>query len=127
MTFLKKQESLCNQLGNKDGLQACYGDQALILKEWDQLEEAMALLKKQETLCIELGLKASLGHCCWNCGLLARELKDLDTEKDRLQKALEIFSDLKMEKEQKSLQNELSEVAEDNKCRMLVRMLVGPN
>ena len=41
----------------------------------------------------------------------------MDTEKDRLQKALEIFSGLKMEKEQKSLQNELSEVAEDNKGR----------
>jgi hypothetical protein len=36
-------------------LQISYGNQALILRDWGQLKEAMALLKKQETLCLELG------------------------------------------------------------------------
>jgi hypothetical protein len=43
---------LCLELGNKDGLQGCYGGQALILKAWGRLEEALALHKKQEALCL---------------------------------------------------------------------------
>jgi hypothetical protein len=36
-------------------LHASYGNQAVILRAWSRLEEAMALLKKQEKLCLELG------------------------------------------------------------------------
>jgi hypothetical protein len=60
MALLKKQEALCLELGNKDGLQASYGNQAGILKAWGRLEEALALLKKQEALCLELGNKDEL-------------------------------------------------------------------
>jgi tetratricopeptide (TPR) repeat protein len=41
-------------------LQATYTNQALILKAWDRLEEAMALLKKQEALSLELGNRDNL-------------------------------------------------------------------
>ena len=58
--LLKKEEALCLELGNKDGLQISYGNQAVILQAWGRLEEAMALLKKQEALCLELGNKDSL-------------------------------------------------------------------
>ena len=34
------------RLGNKNGLQACYVNQAGILKAWGQLDEAMALFKE---------------------------------------------------------------------------------
>jgi tetratricopeptide (TPR) repeat protein len=47
-------------LGNKEVLQAIYGNRALILKAWGRLEEAMALLKKAEALCLELGSKDGL-------------------------------------------------------------------
>jgi len=47
-------------LGKKDGLQRSYGNQALILKVWRRLEEAMALHKKQEALCLQLGNKDGL-------------------------------------------------------------------
>jgi hypothetical protein len=34
-----------------------YGNQAVILRAWGRLEEAMALHKEQEALCLELGDK----------------------------------------------------------------------
>ena len=55
--LLKKQECICLGLGNKDGLQRSYGNQALILAAWGRLEEALELLKKQEAICLELGNK----------------------------------------------------------------------
>ena len=61
----KKQEAICLELGNKDGLGASYGNQALILKAWGRLEEAMTLHKKKEAICLELGNKSSLGYCYW--------------------------------------------------------------
>jgi tetratricopeptide (TPR) repeat protein len=59
-SIVQHQEKLCLELGNKDGLQASYRDQALILKAWGRLEEALELLKKQEALCLELGNKEGL-------------------------------------------------------------------
>ncbi|HLJ87055.1 MAG TPA: NB-ARC domain-containing protein [Candidatus Angelobacter sp.] len=51
---------------NKDALQRSYGNQALILRDWGRLEEAMILHKKEEALCLELGnedeLQASYGN-----------------------------------------------------------------
>jgi hypothetical protein len=51
---------------NKDGLSRSYGDQAVILKDWGRLEEALDLFKKQETLCLE-GRKPehAVAHCYW--------------------------------------------------------------
>jgi tetratricopeptide (TPR) repeat protein len=50
----------------KGSLQRSYGNQALILKAWGRLEEAMALHKKEEALCLESGgkdgLQASYGN-----------------------------------------------------------------
>src|ERR1035438_8285711 len=66
----KKEEAICLELGNKDGLQASYGNQALILRRWGKLEEALALLKKQEAICQELGNKASLQASYGNQALI---------------------------------------------------------
>jgi tetratricopeptide (TPR) repeat protein len=41
-------------------LQLSYGNQALILRAWGRLEEALALHKKKEAICLELGNKDSL-------------------------------------------------------------------
>ena len=60
MALHKKEETICLELGNKDGLQASYGNQALILQAWGRLEEALALHKKQEAICLELGNKDGL-------------------------------------------------------------------
>jgi hypothetical protein len=70
MALYKKQEALCRELGDNDGLQRSYGNQALILQAWGRLEDAMALFKKQETLCLEGGNRSMLAHCYWMWGLL---------------------------------------------------------
>ena len=59
LRILHQEEALCLELGNKDGLQASYCNQALILRAWGRLEEAFELLKKVEALCLELGNKDS--------------------------------------------------------------------
>ena len=37
MDLHKKQEAICEELGNRDGLQASFGNQALILQAWGRL------------------------------------------------------------------------------------------
>jgi hypothetical protein len=60
LRIVQQAETLCLELGNKDGLQRSYGNQAVILRAWGRLEEAMALHKKQEALCLKLGNKNGL-------------------------------------------------------------------
>ena len=107
----KKKEALCLELGNKDGLQASYGQQASILEAWGRLEEAMALHKKKEALCLELGNRSGLAYCYWNWGLLAREQRDRKTEREKLAAALEIFTELNMAREWDAVRAELEKMA----------------
>jgi hypothetical protein len=109
MALLKKQEAICLELGNQDGLQRSYGNQASILKAWGRLDEAMALHKTQEAICLELGNQASLAYCYWNWGLLAREQSDSKTEREKLERALALFTERKMPREIKAVQNLLDE------------------
>jgi hypothetical protein len=105
--LLKKQEVLCLELGNKDSLQLSYGSQALILKTWGRLEEAMALLKKQEALCLELSNRRGLAYCYWTWGLLAREQRDRKPEQEKLAAAHDIFTELNMPRERHAVRSEL--------------------
>jgi tetratricopeptide (TPR) repeat protein len=107
MALHKKQEAICLELGNKNSLQASYGNQALILKDWGRLEEALALHKKQEAICLELGKKVDLGYCYWQWGLPARQQGDKQAERQKLEQALAIFSELKMPRERDAVQAEL--------------------
>jgi tetratricopeptide (TPR) repeat protein len=84
MALHKKKEALCLELGNKDSLQICYGNQAIILQAWGRQEEAMALHKKEEALCLELGNKDSLQR---SYGNQASILQDWG----RLEEALELL------------------------------------
>jgi tetratricopeptide (TPR) repeat protein len=108
MALLKKEETLCLELGNKDGLETSYGNEALILQSWGRLEEAMALLKKQEALCLELGNRSGLAYCYWNWGLLAREQGDRETERQKLDATLDIFTQLNMPRERDEVRAELA-------------------
>ncbi|NUM36479.1 MAG: hypothetical protein HUU50_18210, partial [Candidatus Brocadiae bacterium] len=59
----------------------CYGNQALILKAWGKLDEAMTLLKKQEQICEQLGDKAGLSSCYNNQAvLLGKQEKEKEAE-----------------------------------------------
>jgi tetratricopeptide (TPR) repeat protein len=70
MTLLKKEESLCDELGDRAGLARTYGNQALILQEWGQLDKAMILHKKGESLWEELGDRAGLARTYGNQALI---------------------------------------------------------
>jgi tetratricopeptide (TPR) repeat protein len=60
------------QLGDRDGLQASYGNQALIFHNWGRLEEAMALHQKEEAICLELGDRAGLQRSYGNQAVILR-------------------------------------------------------
>jgi tetratricopeptide (TPR) repeat protein len=63
LRIMKQEESLSagrNDPEAKNTLQASYGNQALILKDWAAPEEALALHKKQEAICGELDNKNGL-------------------------------------------------------------------
>jgi tetratricopeptide (TPR) repeat protein len=113
MALLKKQEAICEELGNRDSLQRSYGNQALILKSWGRLEEAMALLRKQEAICEELGNRNGLAYCCWIWGLLARQQGDRKTEKEKLEQALANFRELGMPVEIEAVKAELDKTNRD--------------
>jgi tetratricopeptide (TPR) repeat protein len=108
MALHKKEEAICEELGYQDSLQRSYANQALILGAWGRLEEAMELLKKQEAISAEMGNQEGLGHCYWSLGLLAREMGEPQTEKEKLQAALAIFTKLKMPREHDAVQAELN-------------------
>ena len=70
-----------------------------------------ALHKKEEAICLELGLRSGLGYCYWQWGLMARAQGDRKTEKEKLEQALAIFTELKMPRERDAVQAELEKVA----------------
>jgi len=75
-------------------LQRSYGNQALILKVWGRLEEAMALHKKEEALCLELGDKVGLSASYGNQALILKEWKRYDEAVQLLQKAEKLCLEL---------------------------------
>jgi hypothetical protein len=50
-----------------------------------------------------------LARCYWSWGLLAREQGDRQTEREKLERALAIFAELKMPREIKAVQKSLDE------------------
>jgi len=89
LRILQQWEALCLELGDKNSLQAIYGNRAGILRAWGRLEEAFELLKKQEALCLELGNRIALAY--WNWGLLARKQRDRKAEREKLAAALYVL------------------------------------
>jgi len=106
----KKEEAIAVELGNKDQLSRSYGNQANILYLRGRLEEALALHKKEEAICLELGSRYGLALCYANWGTLARAQGDRKTEKEKLEQALAIFTELKMPRERDAAQAELEKV-----------------
>ena len=89
-------------------MRVSYGNQALILKAWGRLEEALALHKKEEAICLELGKKADLGYCHWNWGLLLRALGDSVGELEKLSAAFALFQELGMPLQRDAVEAELA-------------------
>ena len=61
-------------MGDRAGLQRSYANQALILKAWGRLEDAMALHKKQEAICRKMGLRDALRIGLRNQAILLDEM-----------------------------------------------------
>ena len=90
MKLYKEQEKISRELGDKAGLKASLGKQALILKDRGELDEAMRLYKEKERICRELGDKAGLQRSLGNqanilcaCGELDEAMR-LYKEKERI-------------------------------------------
>ena len=109
----KKQEAICLELGDRAGLQRSYGNQALILTKRHRLKEALTLLQKGEEICLELDNIAGLGYCYWQWASLARAQDDRKAESEKLERALAIFTELKMPLECDAVQAELDNLGPD--------------
>ena len=78
MKLHKEEERICKELGNKNGLSASLGGQALILQAWGDLEGAMKLHKEEERVCKELGNKNGLSASLGNQALILQAWGDLE-------------------------------------------------
>jgi tetratricopeptide (TPR) repeat protein len=99
MPLLKKQEALCLELGNRESLQRALANQAAVLNSLRRFPRALELLKRSEAICIELGLRRDLAYCYYYWGVVAQAMDDKPTEKQKLELALAMFTELKMPRE----------------------------
>jgi tetratricopeptide (TPR) repeat protein len=76
-------------LGDRAGLAACYGNQALILNAWGKLTEAMDLHKKEEKIKEELGDRAGLARTWWNQGLIYNQKRNYKKQIQLWQKSIQ--------------------------------------
>jgi tetratricopeptide (TPR) repeat protein len=87
LAILKREESFyANRQDEaaKGILQKCRGNQAVILRAWGRLDDAMAFLKMQESICLELNNKGGLWSCyCNQAGIIK--------EWGRLQEAMNLL------------------------------------
>lgn len=89
-------------------LQVWLGNQALILKAWGRLEEAMALHKQEEAICLELRNKEGLAYCHWSWALLVRARGNREEEGAKLSAGLALFQELGMPGERDKVEAELA-------------------
>ena len=94
MALLKKQEEICEKLGDQAGLSRSYGNQGLILQDWGRLEEAMDLHKKEEKICEKLGDQAGMAACYGNQALILKAWGRLEDAMALLKKQEEICEKL---------------------------------
>ncbi len=114
LELLKKQEAICLELSNKNSLSPSYGNQALILIKLERYGEALTLLEESEAICLDLGNKSSLGYCYWQWAWLAGAQGDRQTEEQKLQQALAIFTEHKLPRQRDAVQAELDKIATSN-------------
>jgi len=111
MAMYKKEEAICLELGDKDGLSRSCGNQAMILMQLGNLHEAQELLEKAEAICVELQARSGLAMICWQWAWVARAHGDHQTERQKLQQALALFTELKMPRERDAVQAELDKTS----------------
>lgn len=85
MELHREEERLCRELGNKAGLSASLGDQAIIHKDWGDRKRAMELHREEERLCRESGNKAGIVRSLANQAIT---LKNIDLLEEAYQIAI---------------------------------------
>ncbi len=98
LRLYKKQEQICEELGDRGGLSILYGNQGLIYADKGQLDEALILYKKQEQICEELGDRVGLSRSYCGQG-------NIYYDKGELEKALSLY------KKQEQIKEELGDRA----------------
>lgn len=106
MDMHKKEERLYRKLRDKPGLAVSLNNQALILKDWGKLKNAMELLKKVERFYRDLGDKSGLRKTLHN---QAKVLDHLWKDEDALA----------LLQEEERLCQELGDLASLSLCRAL--------
>jgi tetratricopeptide (TPR) repeat protein len=94
MDLHKKEEKICEELGDRAGLARSYGNQAVILSDWGKLKEAMDLHKKQEKISEELGDRAGLAVCWWNQGLIYNKKRNYKKQSQLWQKSIQMKKEI---------------------------------
>ena len=78
LTLHIREEALCLELGDKNGVSRSCGNQATILRSLGRLEEALQLLKRTETLCLAAGNRNGLQVSYGNQAVILQRLGRLD-------------------------------------------------
>ena len=118
MELFKKQEEICRELGNRDGLQRSLGNQAANLQKWGKLDEAMELFKEQERICRELGIMEGLAVAlCNQAALLGFTLRKTGEALPMAREAQEIATRYGL----KSLTNGISDLVMRLEAKSYVR------
>jgi ATP/maltotriose-dependent transcriptional regulator MalT len=94
MTVFKKQERICRELRNMDGIQISLGHQGEILITRGDLNGGMALFKEQERICRELGNMDGLSESLGNQGVILFWRDDLDEAMIRFKEGQQIIREL---------------------------------
>ena len=95
-------ESLAVKSEDRVGLANSYCNQALILRDWGHLDDAMALHWKQEAICEELGDRAGLANSYGNQALILWAWGRLDDaialhkKEEAICRALKLSDDLRI-------------------------------
>jgi hypothetical protein len=76
-------------------------------KRIGEFESSFRIVQQAEALCLELDNRSGLAYCYWNWGLLPREQGDHGTERQKLDAALDIFTQLNMLRERDEVRAEL--------------------
>lgn len=90
LVLYKKQEVICEELGDRAGLSSNYGNQAILLKRLGQMDEALVLYKRNEEICENFGDRANLSITYWNQGCVYEKLNNPKMQKQLWVKSIAI-------------------------------------
>lgn len=86
LELAREQHVILEKMNNRIDMQACYGNQGIILRHLGRLAEADAMLTRQEEICLQDGYLEYLSNCYYNRANLAMDCGNIKTTCEMLQK-----------------------------------------